>query len=250
MPPERAKSFKDRYYEITDRHGEGQAGEKTVQQLLDLVAGTPEAGEILRQSDPGLFSAGAAAPTQPPSSPGAPAAPTQPAPDSQGGTPVSDTPPPTKRTTHPRDWSADTILQFIKEIVTALLAIVLVWYTLRLAERTLVYVGETQKMSDAKDILLLLVGLVGVVLGYYFGRVPADARAAQAQQEATDASVKAETVTNKAEQIAEKAVDMATRGAPTRRGAADLDPTLAEDMRWLEGQMSELRSMSRTGRSG
>ena len=37
-------------------------------------------------------------------------------------------------------------------------------------------------MEDAKDILLLLIGLAGVVIDYYFGRVPADARTTQAQK--------------------------------------------------------------------
>lgn len=163
------------------------------------------------------------------------------------------TPPPAppKRAPSRRKWSPDTILQLFKEIVTALLAFVLIWYTLRLADRTLVYVGDTQKMSDAKDILLLLVGLVGVVLGYYFGRIPADARAAQAQQEATDASVKAEIVTDKAEQIAEKAVSMATRAAPARRGAEGIQPAATdEEITWLEDQIAELRAMSRSGRWG
>ena len=38
-------------------------------------------------------------------------------------------------------------------------------------------------MYDAKDVLLLLLGLAEVVVGCYFGRVPAHARASQAQEQ-------------------------------------------------------------------
>ena len=36
-------------------------------------------------------------------------------------------------------------------------------------------VDMPDEWSRAKDVLLILTGLVGVVLGYYFGRVPGDA---------------------------------------------------------------------------
>ena len=43
--------------------------------------------------------------------------------------------------------------------------------------------GDATRMGDAKDLLTFLSGFAGVVVGYYFGRVPADARTAQAQQQ-------------------------------------------------------------------
>ena len=99
----------------------------------------------------------------------------------------------------------DLILQAFKEIVTAVLGLMLVGWTVSLTQRTFTYVGDPAKISDAKDVLLLALGLAGVVVGYYFGRVPADMRATQAQQQANTASANAEEmrsqVHNSAEQI-------------------------------------------------
>jgi hypothetical protein len=38
-------------------------------------------------------------------------------------------------------------------------------------------------MEDAKELLATMTGLSGVVIGYYFGRVPGESRASQAQQQ-------------------------------------------------------------------
>jgi hypothetical protein len=67
--------------------------------------------------------------------------------------------------------------------VTALLSISIVAYTLYMTYRAFGMVGDPTRMGDAKDLLTYLSGFAGVVVGYYFGRVPADARTAQAQQQ-------------------------------------------------------------------
>jgi hypothetical protein len=91
-------------------------------------------------------------------------------------------------------WTPEQVIQVFKEVVTALLGLILVGYPLALANNTYAFVGDNQKMSDAKDVLLIMQGLAGVVIGYYFGRVPADARATQAQQQANTATAQAEQV--------------------------------------------------------
>jgi cytochrome c-type biogenesis protein CcmH/NrfG len=73
--------------------------------------------------------------------------------------------------------------QWLKEGVTALLGIGIVGYTLYMTYRAFGMVGDTTRMGNAKDLLTYLSGFAGVVVGYYFGRVPADARTAQAQQQ-------------------------------------------------------------------
>ena len=77
--------------------------------------------------------------------------------------------------------------QWLKEIVTAVLGIGIVAYTLYMTYRALGMVGDATQMGNAKDLLTYLSGFAGVVVGYYFGRVPADARTAQAQQQMAQA---------------------------------------------------------------
>jgi len=74
-------------------------------------------------------------------------------------------------------------LQWFKEVVTAVLGIGIVVYTLVMTGRAFGMAGDATRMGDAKDLLTFLSGFAGVVVGYYFGRVPADARTAQAQQQ-------------------------------------------------------------------
>jgi hypothetical protein len=105
-------------------------------------------------------------------------------------------------------------LQFFKEIITALLGLVIIGFTLWFALRCFNLVGNTKKLGDAKDLLTILLGLAGVVVGYYFGRVPADARAAQA-------SNRADTAVRQREQVKAQA-----RGA-----AGQLDNILADGAR-------------------
>jgi hypothetical protein len=83
-----------------------------------------------------------------------------------------------------KQWTPELQMQLIKEIVTAALAFLIVIYTLIIVWHSFTFVGDTQKVGDAKDLLTVMLGLAGVVVGYYFGRVSADARASQANAKA------------------------------------------------------------------
>jgi hypothetical protein len=65
----------------------------------------------------------------------------------------------------------------VTEIVTGILAIAIVAFTLAMAGLAFSMAGEETRMRDAMPVLTLLFGLAGVVVGYYFGRVPAEKRA-------------------------------------------------------------------------
>lgn len=65
----------------------------------------------------------------------------------------------------------------VTEIVTGILAIAIVAFTLAMAGLAFSMAGEETQMRDAMPVLTLLFGLAGVVVGYYFGRVPAEKRA-------------------------------------------------------------------------
>ena len=101
-------------------------------------------------------------------------------------------------------WSPEWIIQAGKELTTALFGGYIIWYTLDMAAKIFALAGDPAKMSSAKDLLLLVLGLTGVVIGYYFGRVPADARAAQAQQQANTAVARMKEVDAMAEKMSKE----------------------------------------------
>ena len=118
-------------------------------------------------------------------------------------------------------WTPELKLQFFKEIITALLGLVIIGFTLWFALRCFNLVGNTAKIGDAKDLLTILLGLAGVVVGYYFGRVPADARAAQASNRADTAVRQREQVKAQARGISGQLDNILANGAGdlTRSGA-------------------------------
>ena len=138
-------------------------------------------------------------------------------------------------------WTPEQKMQAFKEVVTAILALIVVGYTLHLSWTTFGYVGQEKKMADAKDLLLLMLGLSGVVIGYYFGRVPADARASLAQEQATTATAHSAEVGAKAEAMADeivKVMDGRTDGSrgltPEAEGRIEIDlMKVRDDLRAL-----------------
>jgi hypothetical protein len=75
-----------------------------------------------------------------------------------------------------------------RELVTNSMGALIVLVTLGIAIATILSVSNASTYAAAKDVLLFMNGLVGVVLGYYFGRVPGDARADKAESEAKAAN--------------------------------------------------------------
>jgi hypothetical protein len=80
----------------------------------------------------------------------------------------------------------------VKELMTSLLALSIAGVTLGLLVAAFASAGATGSSAvDAfnrkKDVLLLALPVLGTILGYYFGRVPAERRAEQAEQTATGA---------------------------------------------------------------
>jgi hypothetical protein len=94
---------------------------------------------------------------------------------------------PTPKTSAGKQWTPELWMQLLKELVTAALAFLIIIYTLMIVWHSFTYVGNTAQAGDAKDLLTIMTGLAGVVVGYYFGRVSADARASQAGAKADGA---------------------------------------------------------------
>ncbi len=146
-------------------------------------------------------------------------------------------------------WTPEQKIQAFKEIVTAILGVMVVGYTLYLAVKTFGFAGET-KMTDAKDVLQVVLGVAGVVIGYYFGRVPADARAAQAQEQANAATAQTEQVNAQAQAMANQVEQVMDKIAPAAAGARDIgaqppDTLITADLQKIRDELRALAAMSR-----
>ncbi len=110
-------------------------------------------------------------------------------------------------------WTPELKIQAFKEGITALMGLAVVIFTLWIAYASLAYTANREQMSNAKDILLLVMGLTGVVIGYYFGRIPADARATQANQKADAATAGVAVAANAVDEIIAKQAAAGASGA-------------------------------------
>ncbi|MGZ8978790.1 MAG: hypothetical protein ACXW22_15310 [Allosphingosinicella sp.] len=150
---------------------------------------------------------------------------------------------------NPSRWTPELILQAVKEVVTAALGLFIVSFTLAMAYKVFTYVGENEKISDAKDVLMLVLGLSGVVIGYYFGRVPADARAAQAQGQAEAANVRVEKLGAAAQatsdQVDQILADIAQPSAAARGAGGEVSDQLADNLRQVRDKLRQLSTIHR-----
>lgn len=101
-------------------------------------------------------------------------------------------------------WTPEHKMQMWKECVAAFLAVCVVGCTVIVIILSVFLPGDTTRISNVKDGLLLLNSLTGVVLGYYFGSIPADARASQAQRVATQATISSQNTGNTAYALSSK----------------------------------------------
>lgn len=249
------KIFEDEYYALTDELSAGAEAAAIQKKLDDLLARFPAVIQIagLEKKPPKEgIPPGEAAPQ-----PGVPPAVQPPVPTplpvepATGGFFVSNTTSSSKSTR--QGLSAEEFTTIFKEVVSALIALALVWTTVRTFMALLDLAGDATRLSQAKDLLTVLTGLLGVVMGYYFGRLPADARASQAQAQAAKALVEGEQAQAHSERISEQAevlADQASRLAatmqagPTARGGGA--PAPSDDLqRWAEGVEALRRSARR-----
>jgi hypothetical protein len=160
--------------------------------------------------------------------------------DAAAPTPVQPpSPAPTAATDGPPTrWSPEQRLTALKEAVTTIIGLAIIGCTLYMSVRA-AGARAADDRAYLRDLLALLLSLSGVVLGYYFGRVPGEARASSAEQRAQHAEARTQAVSDRAEQLAESLDDAVT----TSTRAAD-DAT-ADRLRQLR---TELRQLSRSAR--
>jgi len=100
----------------------------------------------------------------------------------EGGEPtMTTTPAPPAK---PEKPSLETWLTALREGVTGCLGVLIVLTTLALVLATflLMLLRPTANLEPFQAILVMLNGMTGAVLGYYFGRMPAEAQASKADK--------------------------------------------------------------------
>jgi hypothetical protein len=131
-------------------------------------------------------------------------------PDHEGPT----SPPPTSPKTSPETSSTDSTSLEIREYIAAAIGAALVGVTLVLLVWTYQAAGvvnnfNAEAFGRQKDILLLALGFLGTVIGYYFGRLPAEQQANASRKQAdaaTNAAQKAKEDKHKAGQLISDAI--------------------------------------------
>jgi hypothetical protein len=259
LTPAQRKSFEAGYYALTDALTAGEDSNKVAQDLLALVRKYPRAAKLLDLEEPAPPKE-AAAPDGFASGEGVPPQLVTPSViqpaivmPQLGVKPMTETPSPSAPApAQPRKGiGVDAIITIFKEAVTAIIALLLVWTTIRVITSLLGFVGDEMRMTQAKALLSVLTGLMGVVLGYYFGRIPAEAHAAQAQEQANQAVAQGEQAKARSEMIGERAGELADQAsdlvagmqnAPMTRGQATSNEVLKQ---WVE-EVNDLRRMARS----
>jgi hypothetical protein len=90
--------------------------------------------------------------------------------------------------------------------------------------------GTDEAWARAKDVLLILSSLVGVVLGYYFGRIPGEAQAAKADTAAEGARSEASAARSELDQTKAEVRGMLTEAeVATSRGISEEEIQLSPE---------------------
>ncbi|MBU1878866.1 MAG: hypothetical protein KJ734_07945, partial [Chloroflexi bacterium] len=151
--------------------------------------------------------------------------------------PKEDIPMPTPEKPAAEKNTLETWLTALREGITGCLGVLIVLTTLALVLATflLMLLRPTANFETFQTILVMLNGMTGAVLGYYFGRIPAEAQASKADKaRATAQRQVADVHAGLQELDAElsRAATATTRGAKGA-GAPDLDAARARVQRLL-----------------
>ncbi|RZU76714.1 hypothetical protein EV384_5389 [Micromonospora kangleipakensis] len=242
VPEDHRAAFGQRIDELTAAANERPESEaETLEQAMALLDEYPSAKSALRAAEPGLFPG---RDRTPPAAAGFP-------PPGNGAAIV---PPPRRPPASPAlgpvggdsggghggsglGGRSTIDLQWVRELTATVLALMIVGLTLWMALKALGVVGDTAKAPGVKDLLNALLNLAGVVIGYYFGRVPAEAHAAAAAQRADAAVTDRDRMRIEAHRIADE-MDHVERASAiaTARG----DQAAVGDLRPLRDRLRAL----------
>jgi len=133
-----------------------------------------------------------------------------------------------------------------REEVAAILALTLVVGTVALIALA-VYRGDGSE--GTKNLLLLLTPLCGVVVGYYFGRIPSEAQAQAATARATQAVGEAARIKTTATDLIDEAADLGDKyaggGGGPESATRSSDPAVVSVPPGLQRDLRELQKRAR-----
>lgn len=138
-------------------------------------------------------------------------------------------------------------LMIVKESLTGCIGLLIVGTTLLLVLVTLL-VALTRSQTDVgalKEILLFMNGLIGVVLGYYFGRVPAEERARKAESAEVEAREKAEDSQERLAEVRGGLEGLKAEIAQVRQRPAVRGEPVEEPLGRLEERLDQLLARTR-----
>jgi hypothetical protein len=128
-----------------------------------------------------------------------------------------------------------------RERVTNFLAIVIVLATIFAGLWSFWFVGD-DRMEDAKALLGFMSGLSGAIIGYYFGRAPAEAHATRANEQRQQTQDKMEDMKGAMGKVQGKIDTHAARLARGKPVAGEDAVELANNLRNVSDDLSSASS--------
>jgi hypothetical protein len=116
----------------------------------------------------------------------------------------------------------DAPLSRFREGIAALIAVVVVGASLTLIFLGFGHIGEKEQFDRAKDLLLIVNPVLGVVIGYYFNKVSTEARAENAENTARHATADLRKASEERQQAQAVAAGARTDAEETRGALDDL----------------------------
>lgn len=123
----------------------------------------------------------------------------------------------------------ETQMRFLREIIAAVLALVMVVGVLFLAVRAISLTADADQFNRVKDILNVIIPLVTFALGYYFNKTTSDARAESAEMTAQVAVVTAQQATQERDTV-KKDLEVTQNQASELRENLKVVTSAAEEM--------------------
>ena len=122
----------------------------------------------------------------------------------------------------------DTQLRLFRERIAAAVALVIVVGSFILVGLTLMFVGDAERFTRAKDLLLFVNPILGVAIGYFFNKVTSDARAETAESAAETAQTNAQQATEERIHAVAQVETMRDESTQIKTALEDLTSTAHE----------------------